>query len=112
MLCREEEEEEEKKENIIQTWHRSYPERKSMFRYGRSRGMMIILMTIDADSLVVFVYSLIYLVFFTIHIPIVFRTYLWQNPPPPPLSLSRFSSERERENKRDRNRQRFPKKTY
>lgn len=39
-------------------------------------------------------YSLIYLVFFTIHIPIVFRTYLWQNPLP---SLSRFSSEIERE---------------
>lgn len=54
VLCREEEEGEgeEKKENIIQTWHRSYPERKSMFRYGRSRGMMmmIIMMMIDADS--------------------------------------------------------------
>lgn len=50
---------------------------------------------------------MIYLVFFTIHIPIVFRTYLWQNPLP---SLSRFSSEREREKKRDRNRQRSQKR--
>lgn len=56
-------------------------------------------------TVVVFVHSLIYLVFFTIHIPIVFRTYL----PMAPL-LSRFSSEREREKKRDGNRQRFPPK--
>lgn len=42
------------------------------------------------------VYSLIYLVFFTIHIPIVFRTYLWQSPLPPPFSLAFPAKEKEK----------------
>lgn len=53
-------------------------------------------------------YSLIYLVFFTIHIPIVFRTYLW--PPSLSLSLSRFSSEREREKKERQKQTEIPQK--
>lgn len=68
--------------------------------------MMIIIMTIDADSLVVFVYSLIYLVFFTIHIPIVFRAYLC---PPPPLSL--FQRKRKRKKERQKQTKIPPKKT-
>lgn len=42
--------------------------------------------------------SLIYLVFFTIHIPIVFRTYLWQNPLPPSLSFP--AKEKEKKERR------------
>lgn len=47
-------------------------------------------------------HSLIYLVFFTIHIPIVFRTYLWQNPLPPPLSLSFPAKEKEKKKERQK----------
>lgn len=67
--------------------------------------MIIIIMTIDADSWLFFVYSLIYLVFFTIHIPIVFRTYLY-----PPSSLSFPAKEKEKK-ERQKQTEIPPKKT-
>lgn len=49
-------------------------------------------------------YSLIYLVFFTIHIPIVFRTYLW----PPSLSLPLSLPAKEKEKKERRKQTEIP----